>query len=314
MNDTPKVVWIGLAVLGVAVVAGGAYWVLGSGPDLQEDLASGDVEKMRAALMTADNAMLDGKQGSETRNLTIEAMKKMSMDDLMELWQGDDLTDEQREALGENLRTIWENHIGDVAEEYFAAAPEEKERILDKQIDEWKEFMDRMRAYHEANKDDPEYQKRQEERMQRWRKPTKEDRKERQESVNPDRQMKMFYMFGQMQKRAQERGMNMWGGPPANRNGEGSKGRERSRERSREDNTDSGRDPKGRLTLAPVWHRFPTGADDSCGQVVPPKARSPAAHCPTRDPENPEPTPQSPHPHPRPHSAPPRRNDAPQRP
>ena len=134
---------------------GGAYWVLSSGPDLQKDLASGDVEKMRAALMTADNAMLDGKQGSETRNLTIEAMKKMSMDDLMELWQGDDLTDDQREALGENLRTIWENHIGDVAEEYFVAAPEEKERILDKQIDEWKEFMDRMRAYHEANKDDP---------------------------------------------------------------------------------------------------------------------------------------------------------------
>jgi hypothetical protein len=226
-------------VLALALMSAATYLVVNSGESgVQEDLASGNVERMKAALLTADTEMLESKEASETRNLTVEAMKKMPMEDLMKLWEGDDLTDEQREALGENMRAIWMNYMVEMADKYFAASSEEKEKILDRQLDDWKAFMDKMRAYREAHEDDPEYQKRQEEQRARWRNSTREDRKERAMNMNPDQQTKMFYMFQQMRKRAEQRGMDMgWG-----RRGEDDGDRSESRERRREREPDRGGD------------------------------------------------------------------------
>jgi hypothetical protein len=249
MSDTPKKrtwLWALLAVLGVAVAATAAYLVANSGPSrVQKDLASGDVEKMRSALLAADTEMLESREGRETGNLTIEAMKKMSVEDLMKLWEGDDLTDEQREALGENMRAIWMNYMSETAEKYFVASKEEKVKILDQQLDEWKSFMDRMRAYREAHENDPEYQKRQQERRDRWRNSTREERKEQTVNMNTDQQTKMFYMFQQMRKRAQERGMDLgWGGRRGGDDSERSDDRQRRRERQpdRDRNADRDRD------------------------------------------------------------------------
>lgn len=245
MSDKPKIrtwMWVGLAVACTATAAGAGWVIFNGQSSLEDDLASGDVDKMRVALTTADPDLLGSKDARATRDLTIEAMKKMPIEDLMALWQGDDLTDEQRDALAKNLRAIWMNHIGELAEEYFLAAPDEKERMLDKQIDEWTVFMDRMREYREARKDDPEAQEQREEQRRRWRNPSKEDKKDRMANMNPDRQMKMFHMFTKMRERAKERGLDMGWGPRGGRDrGQSEKdGRDRNRDRDRDRGQDDG--------------------------------------------------------------------------
>ncbi|MHC4066876.1 MAG: hypothetical protein ACYSUI_20560 [Planctomycetota bacterium] len=219
MSEAPKgrayLLWGLLAVGGTAVVASGIYWKVYAGqPDLREELASGDAERMRSALLQADTEMLRGKEGRETRDLTIEAMRKMSMEELMALWRNDSLSEDERRRMMENMRAVWMTHMADMAEEYFAASEDEKVAILDKQIDQWQAFMERMREYREAHQDDPEYQQRREQERERWRQRQRspEERKQQMADQDPDQQAKMFYLFGKMRQRAQERGMDMgWG-------------------------------------------------------------------------------------------------------
>ena len=222
-----------VAVLGSAALAGGVYWVVrDSGPALDEELTSGDVDRMRAALLTADTDALKGEEAAERRRLTIEAMKEMPIEDLFALWRNGDLSDEDRELLGKNMRTLWMEHMSDKADEYFAASDDQKEALLDQQIDEWTEFGERMREYREAHKDDPEDQAQREKEKERWSKPSKEDRREKTAQTDPDRQAKMFYMFRKMKARAEERGIDFGMG----RGGGGKKGGSKTRDR------DSGRD------------------------------------------------------------------------
>jgi len=243
MSDAPgrrRGLWIGLGGAVCALLLGGLYWTLRAGePGVEKELASGDAARMVAALSAADNEMLGSKEGGETRRLTIEAMKDMPIAELMKLLRGGDLTDEQREALFRNLQTLWMTYMADSAEEFFNAPPEEQAALLDRQLDDWKQFMDRMREYREAHQDDPEYQQMRERQRQRWQNQTKEDRKDRLESMNPDRQMKMFYMWRKMQERARERGLEMGPGSRG-RGGSGNEaerrrgGRERERRPERE--------------------------------------------------------------------------------
>ena len=206
-----------LAVVAAAVLAGGIYLAVYAGqPDLREDLTSGDVDRMRLALANTETESLRGQEAHQTRQLTIEAMSKMPVADLMALWQDESLSQEQRRQMAENMRVIMMSYMTDFAEEYFSAPPQDKEALLDKRMDEWKEFMDRMREYNEAHKDDPEYQKRREQererRREQWRRRSKEDRKQQMAEMTPDQQAKMMYVWTQMQKRAKERGMDMgWG-------------------------------------------------------------------------------------------------------
>lgn len=207
--------WGILAAVGAAVLAGGIYWaVYADRSNLRDDLASGDADRMRDALVQADTEKLRGKDARATRQLTMEAMRKMSIEDLMSLWRDDSLTDEQRRQMGENMRVIWMSYMTEFAEEYFTVPEEEKEKLLDQRIDEWKEFMDRMREWREAHQDDPEYQQRREQERERWRRRQRstEERKQQMAEINPDQQAKMFYVFQQMRKRAEERGLDMsWG-------------------------------------------------------------------------------------------------------
>jgi hypothetical protein len=237
------------ATCGVVVVAGGVIWVgRAGGPDLEGELTSGDVNRMRAALVSADPEELKGEDARERRRLTIETMRSMPIEDLFKLWRGDDLSDEERELLGKNMRTLWMNYMGEMADEYFSAAPEEKEQLLDRRIDEFVDFRDRMRDYYEAHKDDPEFQERRERERERWRNPSKEDRKEHMLETSPDQQAKMFYMFRQMSERAAERGIDFgFGGRGGGGHGgagrrERNPGRDRDRTSDRDREEDRGRD------------------------------------------------------------------------
>lgn len=235
-------------VLGSVAMAGGVYWAVhDSGPDLEDDLGSGNVDRMRSALLAVDTETFKGEQARERRRLTVETMRQMPVKDLMALWQGEDLTEEERELLGNNMRTIWMEHMNEMADEYFAASDEDKVAILDRRIDEFTEFGNRMREYRESRQeeeeeeDEEERERRREEMRRRWRSPSKEERKERMVETNPDQQAKMFYMFTKMRERAQERGIDMgWGrgggdsGQGGRRDGDSRRDRDRENGRDRD--------------------------------------------------------------------------------
>ncbi|HUU83450.1 MAG TPA: hypothetical protein VM243_08105 [Phycisphaerae bacterium] len=229
-------------VLGSAALAGAVYWSVHSGgPALEDDLASGDADRMRAALLSASAEEFEGEEARERRRLTIEAMKQMPIEDLFDLWRGNELSNEERELLGRNMRSLWMEHMNDLADDYFTASPEEKVAILDRQIDDWKSFMDRMQKYREEHRDDPEDEQQREEERRRWRNPSKEDRKEQMTQTDPDQQAKMFYMFRKMGERAEERGVDFgWS------RGRGGENREQTGGRQRDSGRDRDRDRGGR--------------------------------------------------------------------
>jgi pyruvate/2-oxoglutarate dehydrogenase complex dihydrolipoamide acyltransferase (E2) component len=232
-----------VALLGSGVLAGGIYWTsYTSGPDLADDLGSGDVGRMRSALLAADSETFEGEEGRERRRLTVETMRQMPVEDLMALWRSKDLTDEERELLGRNMRTIWMEHMNEMANEYLTATQdEEKVAILDRRIDEFMEFRNRMREYRESQEGDPEdeeaSEQRREEMRRRWQSPTKEERRERAAQTNPDQQAKMIFMFRKMRERAQERGIDFgWGsGRGSGRGRGGDRGRDTQRGGDRND-------------------------------------------------------------------------------
>lgn len=222
-------VWVGLA-------AGAVLWAALGGTNLQDELTSGDAERMRAALAAADTEALQGRDGIETSRLTVQAMKQMSIEELTSLWENDELSEEDRDRLGNNMRTVWMNYMGELADRFFAADPQEKEQLLDQQLDEFMEFRKRMEDYYESRKDDPEFQKEQEEKPKRWQNPSKEDRKSRIIEMDPDRQMRMANMWMQMSRRAKERGIDFGKGPSGRRKGGGDRDSDRgdsNRPRSR---------------------------------------------------------------------------------
>ena len=230
--------WVGVVVVAVGAVACGALWAVYGGAGLRGDLTSGDADRMRAALAEADSEALKDEAGRETSRLTVEAMKNMSIEEMMGMWQDEGLTDEQRARMGANMQIVFMNYMGQVAEEFYNAPPDKKDEILDRQIDEWMEFRDRMEEYREAHRVDPEYQARRERERERWRNPSREDRKNQMVNQDPDRQMKMWNMFGQMRRRAQERGLDFgWG-----RRGD------RDRDKQQDDSGDRTRRRRGERT------------------------------------------------------------------
>ena len=204
-------------------------------------IAGGTPEQMRTSL----GCCIVGVPVRERRRLTMESMRQMPVGDLMALWRSKDLTDEDRELLGRNMRTVWMEHMNEMANEYLTATEEEeKVAILDRRIDEFMEFRDRMREYRESQEDDPEdeeaSEERREERRRRWQSPTKEERRERAAETNPDQQAKMIFMFRKMSERAKERGIDFgWGsGRGSGRGSGGDRGRDTQRGGDRDRDND----------------------------------------------------------------------------
>lgn len=216
--------WLVVAVL-LVVTAAGTLWAMLRGPDVEEEIASGEVDRMRTALMSLDEDTLESEKGRDLSKLTFETLREMPVEDMMDLWNREDLTDEQRRQLGANMRRVFMNNMADVAERLEAAqTPEEKNAILDEQIDNFVTFRERMREYQDSRREEmteEELDAEREERRERWRNPSREDREQRQMDQDPDRQAQMMNMFFQMQRRAQERGIEMGFGPGGRRGGPG---------------------------------------------------------------------------------------------
>jgi len=128
----------------------------------------------------------------------------------------DDLTDEQRRQIAENMRTVWQEEMQKRVDEYFAASEEEKNAVLDRQLDEWRE---RMKEWEQRRKEEEKKDGEKERADQRQRfagmfgQQSREQRKERSETRDPDRAARQMAYFMAMRNRAAERGINMPMGP-----------------------------------------------------------------------------------------------------
>jgi pyruvate/2-oxoglutarate dehydrogenase complex dihydrolipoamide acyltransferase (E2) component len=149
------------------------------------------------------------------------------MDKVRESMDRDDLSEEQRRKIGENVREVWQTRMRESVDEYFNASDEEKNAVLDRHLEE---FQKAMQAMEERRK---EWEKEREndkdgERERRGRgmfgPQTQEERKAQSESRNPDQMARAMAYFAAVQKRAQERGMKLPQGGPGRGRGPGGRG------------------------------------------------------------------------------------------
>ncbi|MCP4249918.1 MAG: hypothetical protein GY778_22980 [bacterium] len=175
--------------------------------------------------------------------LSVENLKAQMKDDpskLRETMHRDDLTEEQRRELHDNMRQVWRSGMDERVDAYYAAATQEdRDKLLDEQIDE---FQDRSKEWAKRR---AEREKRRKEReaagekegdekesdRRDWRRErTREERKTDSESRNPDQMARRMGYFTALRKRMQERGIEGgWGGHgghggPGRRGGGGGRG------------------------------------------------------------------------------------------
>lgn len=162
---------------------------------------------------------------------SVESLKAQAKDDpgkmmgqLRETMQREDLTEEQRRQIGENMRKVWEDTMQERVDEYYSATSDEERRaILDRQIDEFeqrrKEWQARQAEAEKKNGSNagppPGF-------AGRPGAVSREERKERAESRNPDQTARQMAYFAAMRQRMNERGIK----PPSfGRGGPGGAGR-----------------------------------------------------------------------------------------
>ena len=130
---------------------------------------------------------------------------------MREAMEREDLTEEQRRQIGENARSVFRERMDATMAEYFNAQTEEdKNAVLDQQIDQ---FQNRPQPTEEQRK---EWEKRREERRAEGGarpEPTQQERKERSESRNPDQTARQMAFFSAMRERATQRGITLPQGP-----------------------------------------------------------------------------------------------------
>jgi len=194
---TPRT-WIITSLCAVAL--GGSTWAVFRGPDAKEPGVAVPKE-LTVAFM---KAKVD--QPEKIRETMRETMRR------------EDLTDEQRRQIAENMSAVWEGEMNKRVDEYFAASEAEKNAVLDRQIDEWRE---RMKEWEQRRKEDEKKDGERDRANQAQRfagmfgQQSREERKERSESRNPDRAGRQMAYFAAMRDRATQRGITMPFGPGA---------------------------------------------------------------------------------------------------
>lgn len=172
----------------------------------------------------------DDKESSASlpTELSYEALKAEAqkedptafMEKMHQTRQREDLTEQQRREAFDNVRKVWESMLDDRIDEYYAAADDQKNGVLDRQIDEFTEQMERMRAQREqwererAEREAEDGEERgPESRRSSWRQRfsemTPQQRKERSESRDPDRTARRMAYFTAVRQRMAERGIEM---------------------------------------------------------------------------------------------------------
>lgn len=198
----------------VVLLSGGGLLAFNAGlfDNSSSELTSGDATRVMDALSSIDNEKLASADKEAARAKAFDTLKEASLETVFERLRSDELDDAQKEALRENLGTMMREDMERKVDEYSSAPEEEKEKIMDRHIDEMLAFRDKMRAYREKHQDDPEFEKEREERRKNRKAPTKEQRKKRMEGRNPDTMAKMMRYWPKMMARAKERGVEIgWG-------------------------------------------------------------------------------------------------------
>ena len=216
-----NVLGIGLVVLvlGAGGVWGGKAWLEQRTENaLHARLADGTPEQLRDALLSPDKKKSDA---------AVEVLKQKDFSELRQTIHPEDLTEDQRRQLHTAMHEVMRAHMDERVNEYFEAPEEERQKVLDRHLDEMVEEFERMRAEREARGDDPNAPPDGERRQPPLR--DRQEAKERMEGGDPDQQKRMFGYFGRMRARAAERGIDLPGpggrrppgGPPGGRGGSG---------------------------------------------------------------------------------------------
>ncbi len=145
---------------------------------------------------------------------------------MRQVMEREDLTDDQRRQIMENMRALREERERQEMDEYFKASEEKRKQILDKNIDEMQERWKEMEKRRAENPNPPNEQMR--ERMRNlWGggNASREERKSRSESRNPDDRARRMAYRQAVEGRMKERGITppQWGGP-GGRGGGGGRG------------------------------------------------------------------------------------------
>ncbi|MEE8170354.1 MAG: hypothetical protein V3T70_07385, partial [Phycisphaerae bacterium] len=143
----------------------------------------------------------------------------------------DELTDEQKRIVVDNMREAREESMNERVDEYFSASEADKPAILDRQIDEFqkrREEWERRRREREASEKDGDADEENDRDQFRrfFGSQTQEERKSRSEGRNPDYRARRMSYFRDMRERMQQRGIEMprWGGGRGRGGGRGGSG------------------------------------------------------------------------------------------
>lgn len=178
--------------------------------------------------------------GQHEEQVAISIPRDASLEDrfeavekLREQMRREDLSDEEREKLGERMRQMWESEVQARVNEYFEADPERREDIINRHIDDmekWRKLMDGRRdeedrKARDEGKSEEEIEKEREARRERWRErmrsASREERKERSETRNPNETAQRMAYFGAMRKQMEKRGIQPPGPPGGGPGGRG---------------------------------------------------------------------------------------------
>ena len=140
-------------------------------------------------------------------------------DTMRESFRRDDLTDEQRRELRGNMREVWTSALNERVDEYYDVPESKREAMLDRHIDEMAERMaewEARRREREAERKDGASEDRG---RPRFASATRQERKQRSESRNPDQSARAMVYFNNLRARAADRGITMPGRRPGQRSG-----------------------------------------------------------------------------------------------
>ncbi len=188
--------WIITAVSAVAV--GGSTWAVFSGSGAK---SKGVVIPRE---LSVESLQAQTQEPEKLRETIRDTMRR------------EDLTDEQRRQVAQNMRAVWEGEIQKRVDEYFAASEEEKTAVLDRQIDEFRERMkewERRREEERKKEGDNDRAQQGQRFAGMFGQQSREERKERSETRNPDQAGRQMAYFTAMRERATQRGITMPGGP-----------------------------------------------------------------------------------------------------
>jgi hypothetical protein len=131
--------------------------------------------------------------------------------------QRTDLSDEQRREAMHRMRELWQQRMDQRINAYFTAAADQKQAILDRQLDEMLEAM-KAREAQRAEMERQRAERQQEHERDGQHRPnfatmTVQEQKARSESRDPDSAARRRAYFQALRARAAERGIQMpWGG------------------------------------------------------------------------------------------------------